>query len=516
MRDAAIQPLATTWAEVVSGPLAQLAAVGPAVRRAEGTPLPPPPPGRERWAAAVAAALRSPVYTTAAAPAPDAVLNTVRYLFSHMRCGVLAATRGGRLALLAPFANRDYENRWATEAWFAPDCRVAEAPATWTADVEEYLRRRPGRRSGPPLLPPHAWWLNGGGVVCNALPATGELWGDAHLAELAAALRACEPHLPDATFCINKRDYPQLRADGGEPYARFTGQGALAREAFPGGSHVAVLSFYTGSQFADVPMPVTEDWVPRPPPGEQGVRGWAAAAPTACFRGAMTGQGVTEATNPRLALARWADAHPARLAFAWTGWAARDKIVAAHPVVVVSSTAALAPPRAPAAPVPLPAQAAQHRFLVYADGHCASNRWGALQRAGRAILRVQSTQLEDCGWQWALFDAVGWRPGHDPAPPPPGTDHVLVDADLGNLGAALDYLAAHDGEAQALAAAAAAKAPFADTVAAAWLHLVAAVAEAQTPPPAAPEAAVQWFPAWDAAYAARHKLDATQRFTSLQ
>ncbi|CAM9647333.1 unnamed protein product, partial [Hapterophycus canaliculatus] len=38
--------------------------------------------------------------------------NTLRYLFHHMRCGILVVIRDKRLAVFAPFANKDYTNDW--------------------------------------------------------------------------------------------------------------------------------------------------------------------------------------------------------------------------------------------------------------------------------------------------------------------------------------------------------------------------------------------------------------------
>lgn len=35
-----------------------------------------------------------------------------RYLFHHMRCGILVVIRNKRLVVFAPFANKDYTNDW--------------------------------------------------------------------------------------------------------------------------------------------------------------------------------------------------------------------------------------------------------------------------------------------------------------------------------------------------------------------------------------------------------------------
>lgn len=35
-----------------------------------------------------------------------------RYLFHHMRCGILVVIRDKKLVVFAPFANKDYTNDW--------------------------------------------------------------------------------------------------------------------------------------------------------------------------------------------------------------------------------------------------------------------------------------------------------------------------------------------------------------------------------------------------------------------
>ncbi|RQM20918.1 hypothetical protein B5M09_006431 [Aphanomyces astaci] len=43
----------------------------------------------------------------------ESTMHTLKYLFFHMRCGILVMIRNGRVVLFAPFANKDYENNWS-------------------------------------------------------------------------------------------------------------------------------------------------------------------------------------------------------------------------------------------------------------------------------------------------------------------------------------------------------------------------------------------------------------------
>lgn len=40
-------------------------------------------------------------------------LNTLKYLFHHMKFGILVSIRNNQLVVFCPFVNRDYENNWS-------------------------------------------------------------------------------------------------------------------------------------------------------------------------------------------------------------------------------------------------------------------------------------------------------------------------------------------------------------------------------------------------------------------
>ena len=42
----------------------------------------------------------------------ESTLNTLRYLFFHMRCGIFVSIRQQQVVLFVPFANKDYQNDW--------------------------------------------------------------------------------------------------------------------------------------------------------------------------------------------------------------------------------------------------------------------------------------------------------------------------------------------------------------------------------------------------------------------
>jgi hypothetical protein len=143
----------------------------------------------------------APVYRNLSVNA-DATLNMLRYLYEHMRCGILVCIRNNAVQLLLPFVNRKYTNTWHGRVRLVAHGVGAATVAQYAAAVQE--------PRADAMLSLAQWWLNGG-TVCNIEAAGG--WGTAHLDVLraqldaaAAAAAAAGTPLPDADFFLNKRD----------------------------------------------------------------------------------------------------------------------------------------------------------------------------------------------------------------------------------------------------------------------------------------------------------------------
>ncbi len=187
----AITELCTTWADVEMRIIARLRSLEPVIQSEHiDTMLPCSTPLGQLYRHALAA----PVHARAATN-PDSVLNTLRYLFWHMRCGILVSIRKGRVAMFAPFANAAYTNTWHDRLTFSH------------GSVSNYVRAKAltTRQPVEEWLPFHQWWMNGG-ILCNVMPPG--VWGNAHCAELLDMLDAACVTVaqPDCDFFINKRD----------------------------------------------------------------------------------------------------------------------------------------------------------------------------------------------------------------------------------------------------------------------------------------------------------------------
>ncbi|OQS01999.1 hypothetical protein THRCLA_05599 [Thraustotheca clavata] len=194
----------------------------------------------------------------------ESTIHTLKYLFFHMRCGILVMIRSGKVVLFAPFVNKDYENNWADFLKFD------SSDGTYNAYYEE--KRNHYRREN--IIPDiRKWWANGN-IICNEhckdnrqLDET-QYWGDQFLAQLRDMLDDCCKHrdIPDCEFFINKRDYPHLKNNLSEPYGFLFDRDdrnpdedlPLTQYKFP--TYAPIMSFYISNRFADIPFPCSEDW----------------------------------------------------------------------------------------------------------------------------------------------------------------------------------------------------------------------------------------------------------------
>lgn len=181
----------------------------------------------------------------------ESTLNTLRYLFFHMRCGIFVAIRGGRLRMFVPFVNKDYRNTWGAAM------RLEDG-----GSVEDYVAKKRGLLGSKEeyILDPSRWWANGN-IICNV--ESPDFWGDNYLPQLRHMLETlcARRAVPDAEFFINKRDFPHLTRDLTEPYAFIYDSPSpppLARERYS--TYAPIASFFVGSEFADLPLVSTDDW----------------------------------------------------------------------------------------------------------------------------------------------------------------------------------------------------------------------------------------------------------------
>ena len=240
--------------------------------------------------------LRCPIHESTT---EESTLNSLRYLFFHMRCGILVCIRGGRVRLFAPFVNREYRNTWG-----------AALRLEGGASVEEYYAKKRKIVREDYIPDKSRWWANGN-IMCNV--ESPKFWGDSYLTQMRHMLdELCESRsVPDCEFFINKRDFPHLKKKATEAYDFLYDHDdePLSREHYA--SYAPMGSFFVSHEFADLPLVTTEDWETATgrvfPPDGSDLRSasnrkkhqvpWEDRLPTAVFRGNSTGPGTTSSTN---------------------------------------------------------------------------------------------------------------------------------------------------------------------------------------------------------------------------
>lgn len=350
-------------------------------------------------------------------------LNTLKYLFFHMKCGIYVMIRNGKLRIFAPFVNGDYRNTWGDKLTVEGDGTLD----SYYSEKAQYYREEqvePDKSK---------WWANGN-IICNELSKESDkdkmqYWGDHFLSPLRDMLgEACRLRtIPDCEFFLNKRDYPQLKVNiprGGipvEPYGfifdkddRYPEQDVDLVPEHKFKTYAPIVSFYAAApdRFSDIPWPSSEDWEaacglvfpqtfmhtkdkngipvfgsnPRDLFTEANFRkferGWDDnRVATAFFRGTATGGGTTIDNNQRIKVAylshKWKD-DPEKggdepfLDAAIVGWNLRDKKIADGPMTYLRpQNFEFTAGRHHFTPI---YEQSKYKYLVYVDGHCAACR----------------------------------------------------------------------------------------------------------------------------------------------
>lgn len=381
-------------------------------------------------------------------------LNTLSYLFNHMRCGVFVLIEDNQLRMFVPFVNRDYQNNWSKYLTSDP------------SPLEDYFRLKGRYYRKENILPVERWWANGN-IICNEESRPGErhsqVWGDNLLAPFKHMLETLckERCVPDCEFFFNKRDYPQLKANLTEAYDFCFDEKDKDLEREKYSNYAPILSFYCSPNFADLPVPTTEDWASAigrvfpssfipdgrsrdlRKPGDMFLKDnfdkfhtdWNKKSNTCFFRGNATGGGTKPENNQRIHLAKicreWnlegtnGPGEPL-LDAGFIKENVRDKKLFGEPMRFTRKDEL----GVPGVDFVDMYKQGRYKYILYVEGHCAANRYSFLMRLGSVILKVESQCEASEMWFFPLlkpFDGTSVGAGVF------GADHVPVKADLSNL-----------------------------------------------------------------------------------
>jgi len=433
---------------------------------------------------------------------PMDVIRGIQYGFHRLRVTLFVSIRNGAMIVFAPMVKADYSNYLprSDEFWFGSMSQndYLNAKNRFLKAIGKHTER----------YEPRSRWFVNNSLVGNMISKS--LTSDQTIPVVLEMLRETVLHekLNDCDFLVNTRDFPKLRRDGRDPDHAAHGlpvEKSVDMPGFEHAKHLPVLGFNVHPLYADIPIPVPDDWknvyggyygkdergspkptIPHPVPITE--EQWALRQPKAAFRGGATGIASTAPLNQRLMLAemvealRKEEAEKKRIAVKdvvlddfdveIVSAAIRDKKVsgsgmeymvpAGSPSGSVNTSAVIREDKRMGLRTPLvvtegktrgyrapDAYTAQDRnqMVIYVDGNAAAYRYSGLMAAGFVILRVASRVGYEMWFYPALTNAL---PGSDEAGSElddsrfnPAGDHILVDADMKNLQKIIHWVRDH-------------------------------------------------------------------------
>ena len=374
----------------------------------------------------------------------ERLLNTLDYLFYHMRCGIYCRIEDNKIKQFIVFVNKDYVNNWSQYLKF-------EGENGEIVDMDTYyqLKRKYYRKEN--ILPKERWWLNSG-VIDNEMSEN--LWGMHLISSITDMLyyTSQTTKLKNTSFFINKRDYPQLRADLTEPYAFvFPEKTKLPRE-YLGKGFIPIHSWFSSTTFSDILVPSTDDWdiisgmvtlAERPIDrycniGYEKYKHikWEDKINRAFFRGSAT-MGTTSESNQRI--------HLAKLSYEYNGNSVepkpdsildsglvslnvRDKIPFHGSPVTFTRRDKIGFPLSKFVPM---SEQMRNKYVINTSGHAAASRFMYLMKMKVLILKIEPIRPEvDELWFFPLLKA--------------GEDYISIKSDLSDLIEKINWCIAHD------------------------------------------------------------------------
>ena len=149
-----------------------------------------------------------------------------------------------------------------------------------------------------------------------------------------------------------------------------------------------IFSFYTSEEYEDLSFPVPQDWALQDFEGLNQQAAWSERIDCAIFRGSASGYGITESTNPRLALAALHNPDKG-MDFRLTSWNRRLKFQPDGTVACIDpSKFDFEASRKHFMPMH---EQRRYRYIVYVDGNVGASRLGALLCLGATVLVVTSS-----------------------------------------------------------------------------------------------------------------------------
>jgi len=327
----------------------------------------------------------------------EAVNNTFLYLFSKFKKGIFVRIYNNVLECFIPFSNAHYYNDFSHLIRINPKYTTAGKFLEYVASLQNY-------RFTQKVKPTNEWFAN------NSLVRFDYTETDNNTTVLYDLLTTlCNERLvPDVEFFINRRDFPQFRKDGSEPYDQVYGpRQPLLSHNYE--KYSPVISFSGNSSFADILMPTYEDWsrAVYQETGKVFLRtcqtypeiknvSWEKKTKKAVFRGSTTGTGVSngidgkpEPINQRLAAYVISQHNKSFIDYGITKWNLRPRKLYKYPYLETIEPQDLKNPYFLANRLSLQQQS-EYKYILNLEGNVAAYRLSYEMSSGSVILLAKS------------------------------------------------------------------------------------------------------------------------------
>lgn len=371
----------------------------------------------------------------------QSILNTYNYHVKHLKKGIFAVIKNGKLEVYLPFSQHDFMNNYYERTFISE----SEKPALARRDTQalaKSLQYHVAKSKSSPILRDRRRWLANNCWFNHSHPAfEGELNYGVYYRFLL--LLTEKRTVPDCAFFINARDFPRLNIDGTHPHTHlFLPSETIPVIVPPSQKMCPILSQSVHKNSADILFPTTDDMTratqlvyPARCSGqylEQNTAGltltWEDKRPVAIFRGGATGCGITPQTNPRLRLAELSRQHPTILNAGVTNLNAKMKKINGGPLQTIDRST-------PTVTEIDNKTKSTYKYFVNVDGSVNAFRLAFDLSMGSVILSIES---EYQMWYSQLLI--------------PMVHYVPVAKDLSNLISQIEWCISHDAECKVIAA----------------------------------------------------------------
>jgi hypothetical protein len=329
----------------------------------------------------------------------DAVDNTFFYIFDKFKKGIFVKIKDNKLSVFLPFSKHNYTNEWSD--------RMKHDPSLFS-DISHFLQYA-SKISGynvslDKINKFTEKWYGNNCLIRTEYPIMENDRGMTNVKDMLVTL--CNSRkVPDIEFFINKRDYPLITKREFEPYEQIYDTENQQLLSHNYNTYSPILSMVTTDKHSDIPFPTHEDWARVSTQEDKKFfypdcrdykynfeMDWDKKMPTAVFRGASTGCGVTVDTNPRLKASYLSTISPNENGYKFldagiTKWNLRPRKIMGNKYLQL-----IEPSKLPFGLVNglTPEEQSKYKYILNIDGHVTAFRLSLELSMGSVVLLTES------------------------------------------------------------------------------------------------------------------------------